>query len=142
VDVAITKAFSLGAKTNGSTTGDGKFFKGNVSRDYLLAGSATSHADALTKPGQVTITGLTASALYTLEMYGSAVQSGTSSEFSTNYKAGGKTVTYLPLNNSVGVANLVGVMSDSTGKIVLDVAVTPNGTAKYAVLGGLRIVRE
>ena len=133
VDAAITDGF-VGANSVG-IPGNTLGYPGNASTDSFFAGSFTDHTQGLLNPGQVTFTGLDPDGEYDVTLF--AARSGDDGGLGrlTRYTVDG---VWQDLEVSDNIANEIvfqNVTPELDGSLVIDVAVSPDGTGRFAYLG-------
>jgi hypothetical protein len=139
VDVAITDAFS---GTNGvGVAANALGWPATVSMDTLWAGSFSGHSAALAAPAQLELRDLPVGS-YTLEVFASRTGKDGNMDRLGRYTVGGGTWKDLDAaDNTSQKAVFANQTVDSGGKLILDVAVSPAGTARFAYLGALVLTR-
>jgi hypothetical protein len=144
VDVHVTVDFGgvNGVGLAANTLG----YPAEASRDSFFAGSFTDHADGLLHPGQLTVRGLDPAGRYTLVLFASRAGDDGGLGRLTRYEVLGD-VAYghqdLDAADNTGrVARYERLAPSSTGELVIDVAVSPDGGARFAYLGVLELLRE
>ncbi len=114
-------------------------YPGDVSRDTLWVGSFDGHAAALDLEARVVLRGL-APARYRLELFASRDGDDGGRGRLTRYRVEGDFVDLDASDNEDRVATLE-VRPDARGEVVLRIAVSPDGAARFGYLGALRAVR-
>lgn len=113
---------------------------GDVSRDTLWVGSFDGHAAALEMEARLVVRGLPDGA-YRLELFASRDGDDSGRGRLTRYRVGDRFVDLEVTDNRGTVARLEDVRPDARGEIVLRVGVSPEGGARFAYAGALRVVR-
>ena len=113
---------------------------GDVSRDTLWVGSFDGHAAALDLEARLVVRGLPAGA-YRLELFASRAGDDSGRGRLTRYRVDGRFVDLEVADNRGTVARLEDVRPDARGELVVRIGVSPDGDARFAYAGVLRVVR-
>jgi len=113
---------------------------GDVSRDSLWVGTFDGHAAALGMEARVVVRGLEEGP-YRIELFAS--RSGTDGGRGrlTRYRIGGVIRDLDVADNTSRTAVFEPVAPDERGEVVIRIAVSPEGGARFAYLGALRLTR-
>ncbi len=133
VDIGVTDGF--GGVNVAGIPGNTLGYPGNASTDSFFAGSFTDHTQGLLNPGQVTFTGLDPNGEYDVTLF--AARSGDDGGLGrlTRYTVDG---AWQDLEVSDNIANEIvfqNITPELDGSLVIDVAVSPDGTGRFAYLG-------
>jgi len=134
----VTAHGFVGAHESGSSS-NSLGFPAEVSRDTIWVGSLDGHEAALGMEARVVVRGLPPGR-YDLELFASRAGDDGGAGRLARYTIGD---TYRDLDasgNSGEVARFEGVSPDERGEIVIRVAVSPEGAARFAYLGALRVL--
>jgi len=137
VNVVITDAFT-GTNQNGIGL-NGLGYPESVTADNFWVGSFDGHTEALLDSATVTISGLEPQATYSLEVFASRTGDDGGRFRLTRYTIDGD---FQDLEVSDNTSNSV-IFQNLTGEteINLQVTVSPDGTGRFAYLGGLVLTR-
>ncbi len=137
VGFTVVDAFN-GVNSNGSPSND-IGFPDSVGVDNLWLGSHDGHQAALLESAVVQISGLSPNTTYELELFASRTGNDGGNGRLTRYTLNGQ---HQDLEVSDNTANSIvfSVLSNGT-EIDLNIAVSPDGTARYAYLGALVLTR-
>ena len=137
VQVSITDGFT-GTNQNGIPTNTLNIPE-TVTEDNFWVGSFDGHAAALLESATVSISGLNPAATYDLELFASRSGNDGGNNRLTRYTVGGD-VQDLEVSDNTDTSI---IFADLTGAdtIELTIQVSPNGTTRFAYLGGMRLVR-
>ncbi len=128
-----------GVQEGGSAT-NALGLPGDVSRDTLWVGTFDGHAAALGLEARVVIRGLDAGP-HRIELFASRDGADGTSGRLTRYRIGDQTRDLDVADNTSRTATFASVVPDARGEVVLHVAVSPEGSARFAYLGALWITR-
>ncbi|MCX7554851.1 hypothetical protein OS175_13305 [Marinicella sp. S1101] len=110
-----------------------------VTADNFWAGSFDGHDAALLESAAVTISGLDQMATYDLELYASRTGDDGGRFRLTRYTIGATSLDMEVSDNTAGSV----IFDDISGSdsIILEITVSPDGTGRFAYLGGLKLSR-
>lgn len=144
VDAYVTVDFG-GVNGVGSAT-NGLGYPSGASQDSFFAGSFADHADGLDHPGQLTVRGLDPAGLYRVELFASRSTDDGGLGRLTRYEVtGAAALGWQDLEVADNTSRLVRfehARPSGAGELIVDVAVSPVGTARFAYLGVLVLTRE
>ena len=138
VDVVITDAFT-GGNTVGRSDNTLKW-PASVTKDTLWAGSFNGHAAALKAPAQLELRELPAGS-YAVELFASRAGKDGKLDRLTRYTMGKVWRDLDATDNRANKAVFANLGVGPGGKLVLGVAVSPAGTARFGYLGALVLQR-
>ena len=117
-------------------------YPASASSDSFYCGSFDNHADGLTKPGQVTLSGLDPDGQYDISVFSSRAGDDGGRGRLTRYTIDGELQDLEVSDNTSQQAVFVDVEPDDVGRVVVDVAVSLNGTGRFCYLGVVEIERQ
>jgi len=138
VDLFVSTAFA-GVNQSGIDT---TLFPDSATRDSFYCGSFDDHDDGLLHPGAVTLTDLDPTGSYVIELFAARSGDDDGRGRLTRYTVDGQTRDLEVSDNTTDKARFVGVVPEADGSVVVEVAVSPAGTARFCYLGVLEIERE
>lgn len=112
----------------------------DVGSDSLWVGSFGGHADASLLEGRLVIRGLPPGR-YRLEVFASRVSDDAGRGRLTRYRIGGASADLEVADNRTAVATFDAISPDARGEVLLRVGVSPDGAARFAYLGAVRVTR-
>ena len=115
-------------------------YPGEVSSDVFWLGSFSGHADGLMNPAQVTVRGL-ATGEYTVALFASRSGDDLGAGRLTRYSIDGVPSDLDAANNTSNIASFATVSPKQNGSIVVDLAVSPAGNARFGYLGALVVTK-
>jgi len=137
--LATTWGFS-GAQEGGSAANT-LGLPADVSRDSLWVGSFDGHAAALGMEARLVLRGLDAGP-HRIELFASRTGDDAPNGRLTRYRIGSDARDLDVADNTSRTAVFEHVAPDARGEVVIRIAVSPEGTARFAYLGAVRITRE
>ena len=137
--LATTWGFS-GAQEGGSAANT-LGLPADVSRDSLWVGSFDGHAAALGMEARLVLRGLDAGP-HRIELFASRTGDDAPNGRLTRYRIGTDSRDLDVADNTSRTAVFEHVAPDARGEVVIRIAVSPEGTARFAYLGAVRITRE
>jgi hypothetical protein len=140
VDIAVTDNF--GGVNNAGIGANGLGYPATASEDSLFAGSFDDHADGLLHPGEVTISGLDPQARYRAEIFASRSGSDNGRGRLTRFVVGGTFQDLEVSDNTDVYVTYLDLIPSSQGEIAIEVAVSPDGTSRFAYIGVLHLTRQ
>ncbi len=138
VDLRITDAF-----TGNNASGDPNNALGypaTVSQDVCWVGSFDGHAAALLEHAQIVIDDVD-TGTYELVLFASRTGDDGGLGRLTRYALGNQTQDLEVSDNTANAITFSAVTPDASGRIVVDVDVSPAGTARFAYLGALVLTK-
>ncbi len=137
VDLAVSDGF--GGVNNQGLEANELGYPGTASGDSFFCGSFDDHADGLTKPGQITLSGLDPDGRYDLSLFAS--RSGGDGAFGrlTRYSIGDQWRDLEVSDNTSNTASFDALQPSESGQIAIDVAVSSAGSARFCYLGVLEL---
>lgn len=140
VDLVVTRDFGgvNGVGLANNTLG----YPASASRDSFFCGSFDDHAQGLQRPAAVTLRGLDPQGRYTVRAFASRAGSDGSLGRLTRYAIGDEVQDVDVADNAGRQAVFTGLAPSATGELVLDVAVSPAGGARFCYLGVVEVERE
>jgi hypothetical protein len=135
---ATTWGFS-GTQTGGVATND-VGWPDDVGSDSLWVGSFGSHAAALLLEGRLVVRGLPPGR-YRVDVFASRVGDDGGRGRLTRYRIGTASADLEVADNRGALATFDDVSPDARGEVLLRVGVSPDGTARFAYLGAVRVTR-
>ena len=140
VSVDITNPF-IGTNKNGigaNTLG----LDGTITIDSFFGGDGAGHAQALLQVSSLVISNLDPLARYDLVLFASRTGDDSGLGRLVQYTINSVLQQDLDVaDNTSQTAQFANVQPDNSGNITIDVAVSPNGTARYSYLGYIAISR-
>lgn len=113
----------------------------DVSRDSLWVGSFDGHAAALGMEARVVLRGLDAGP-HRIELFASRIGTDGTNGRLTRYRIGAQTRDLEVSDNTSRTVAFDGVVPDARGEVVIRIAVSPDGNARFAYLGAMWVTRE
>ena len=108
----------------------------------MYCGSFDGHAEGLAAPGQVTVRDLDPEARYQVRAFASRTGTDGGNGRLTRYSVSGGAFQDLEVADNVNaVATFSDVAPDGDGDLVIDVAVSPEGSSRFCYLGVLELTR-
>ncbi|MGE0788175.1 MAG: hypothetical protein AB7S26_21060 [Sandaracinaceae bacterium] len=138
--VLVTAWGFSGVQEGGATT-NGLGLPADVSRDSLWVGSFDGHAAALALEARAVIRGLAPDGHYRVEIFASRDGSDGSNGRLSRYTIGAASVDLDVANNTDRVAAFDDVTVDARGEVLIRIGVSPDGGARFAYLGAIRVTR-
>lgn len=139
VDVTVTRDFG-GINLAGIESNE-RGYPAAVSADSLYCGSFSDHTDGLTKPAQITVSDLDPVGFYEVILFASRSGDDGGIGRLTRYTVGDDWLDVDASDNRAEAAIFEWVVPREDGTIVIDVAVSPDGTGRFCYLGALEIWR-
>ena len=124
-----------GTQTGGSAANE-LGWPGEVSSDSLWVGSFDGHAAALDRRGRILIRGIPAGR-YAIELFASRDGDDSGRGRLTRYQIGGTYRDLEAADNTGEVARFEEISPDERGELLVEISVSPDGTARFAYLGAL-----
>jgi len=137
VDAAITDGF-VGANSVG-IAGNTLGYPGTASTDNFWTGSFDGHAEALTKPGQVTLSGLDPDAEYDLTLFASRTGTDSGNGRLTRYTVDGQWQDLEVADNADTQVVFEDITPAADGSLTIDVVASVAGTSRFGYLSLLRL---
>ncbi|HJL19937.1 MAG TPA: hypothetical protein RMH99_30010 [Sandaracinaceae bacterium LLY-WYZ-13_1] len=138
---ARVTAWGFSGTQEGGSPDNGLGLPGDVSRDTLWLGSFDGHAAALDREARLVVRGLP-EGRYRVELFASRTGTDGGRGRLTRYRIGPDAVDLEVANNTADVAVFDDVRPDPRGEIVVRVGVSPDGSARFAYAGALRVTRR
>ena len=137
IDVAITDGF-VGANSVG-IAGNTLGYPGSASSDNFWTGSFDGHADALTKPAQVTLSGLDPDAEYDLTLFASRTGTDSGNGRLTRYTVDGQWQDLEAADNADTEVVFEDISPAFDGSITIDIVASEAGTSRFGYLSLLKL---
>jgi len=138
--VRVTTFRFSGAQEGGSPD-NALGLPGDVSRDTLWVGSFDGHAAALDREARIVVRGLPPGR-HRVELFASRDGTDSGRGRLTRYRVGARHADLEVANNTADLATFDDVEPDPRGEVVIRVSVSPEGAARFAYAGALRITRR
>lgn len=139
-DAHVSVRGFTGVQTGGSAA-NSLGLPADVSADSLWVGSFDGHEAARGMTATIELTGLTPGD-YTLEVFASRDGNDSGNGRLTRYAVGTRTLDLEVGDNQSRIARFDAVTPNARGTIAIDVSVSPEGRARFAYAGMLRVTRE
>jgi len=139
-DARVSVSGFIGTQTGGSAM-NGLGLPGDVSADSLWVGSFDGHAVARGLSARIEVAGLLPGE-YAIELFASRDGDDGGNGRLTRYAVSGRTVDLEVSDNRDRAASFDAVTADASGTIAIDVTVSPDGAARFAYAGMLRVTRR
>jgi len=137
VDIGVTDGF-VGVNTAG-LAGNILGYPGNASTDNFWTGSFDGHAQALTRPGQVTLSGLDPDGLYDVTLFASRTGTDSGNGRLTRYTVSGQWQDLEVANNADTEVVFEGTAPNPDGTLTIDVVASEAGASRFGYLSLLEI---
>ncbi len=115
-------------------------FDADVSRDTLYVGTFDGHAAALSREARVVVRGLPPGT-YRVEIFGSRDGTDSGRGRLTRYTIEGDFRDLDVADNTERLAIFDSVSPDARGEVLIRVGVSPDGAARFAYIGFVRVIR-
>jgi hypothetical protein len=139
-DARVSVRGFTGTQTGGSAVNT-LGLPAEVSADSLWVGSFDGHAAARGLTAQIELTGLTPGE-YALELFASRDGNDGGNGRLTRYALGARTLDLEVTDNQSRTVRFDAVTPDAGGAITIEVSVSPEGAARFAYAGMLRVTRQ
>ena len=136
--VRVTAFGFVGAHESGSSS-NAFGFPADVSRDTLWVGSTEGHEAALQQQARVVVRGLPGGR-YDLEFFASRLGDDGGAGRLARFSIGNVSRDLDAAGNADRVIRFEGISPDARGEIVVRIGVSPDGAARFAYVGALRVL--
>ena len=141
VTSALLTSWGFDGAQEGGRADNALAIPADVSRDTLWVGTFDGHAAALGREARVVLRGLP-DGLYRVELFGSRDGDDGGRGRLTRYSIDGAARDLDVADNADRLVTFDSVAPDARGEIVIRVAVSPEGAARFAYLGFVRATRQ
>lgn len=139
-DARVSVSGFTGTQTGGSAV-NGLGLPGDVSADSLWVGSFDGHAAALGLAARIEVQGLLPGE-YALELFASRDGDDGGNGRLTRYAVSGRALDLEVTDNRDRAVSFDAITPNAGGTIAIDVSVSPDGAARFAYAGMLRVTRR
>jgi len=140
VDMSVSNGF-VGHNTSGIAA-NMVGFPGTATGDSFFTGSFNDHAEALTRPAQLTISDLEPMSTYTVRIFASRTNDDGGRLRETLYEINGASQVLDASDNVSQFATFTNVQPSMRGDVVIDVSVNTNGTTRFAYVGVVELTKN